>query len=126
VSGGSDGETVTFTNGTATITLRHGQTKTIAGLPAGATISVKETGLSGNAKTSTTASVNGRTATTIKEASSTATETSEVSASITSGGTATVAVTNNAEVEPDTGISIKIILCRMCSLTGALDSTPYN
>ncbi|MGN0055896.1 MAG: DUF5979 domain-containing protein [Atopobiaceae bacterium] len=117
VSGGSDGETVTFTDGKATMTLRHGQTKTIERLPAGATVKVKETGLSGNAKTSTTASVNGEAATPIKDASSPATETSEVSADITSGGTVTIAITNNADLEPNTGISTNTT--PMVALAGA-------
>lgn len=97
VSGGSDGETVTFTDGAASITLRHGQTKTIAGLPAGATVSVKETGQT--ADTSTTVSVNG----------GTSNEGGEASANITNGGTATIAFTNKTVFAPDTGITLNTL-----------------
>lgn len=118
VSGGSNDETVTFEKGVATMQLHHGQSKTIVGLPVGTTLTVKETGLSGNAKTSTTASVNGAKAEYVKDETSSDTDTRPVSVLLqakayTINGTTlsapdtanTVAFTNYAELIPDTGIS---------------------
>ncbi len=101
------GNEVTFDqNGAATLQLKHGETATIKDLPAGATISVRETNLSGNAKTSTTATVNGDNPTEVKPASSTATSTNSVKAGIIKGSTAEVSFLNTAYVQPSTGVSV--------------------
>ena len=119
VSGGSDGETVVFKNGKATMTLHHGQSKKIIGLPVGTTLTVEETGLSGNAKTSTTAKVDNGSAETVKAETSTATETDPVSVTLQAQaytidgetlvaptGANTVEFTNNSTLVPQTGIKI--------------------
>ena len=117
VSGGSDGETVVFKNGKATMTLHHGQSKKIIGLPVGTTLAVKETGLSGNAKTSTTAKVDAGNAETVKKETSTETDpvtvtllarayTIDGETLVAPTGANTVEFTNKADLIPATGIKI--------------------
>jgi hypothetical protein len=88
----------------------------------GTTLTLKETGLSGYAKTSTTASVDGGDATTVKSEGSTATETDPVSVKVIARAYTledgklvaptdetdanTVEFTNTAELVPQTGVSI--------------------
>lgn len=97
-------------NGVATIKLKHGESKTIEGLPAGQSIAISETGLSGNAKTSTTVTVTNSDGTnvnnqTVKAESSNDTSTTPVSVKIAAGNTATAAFTNNADLQPNTGLN---------------------
>ena len=93
-------------DGIATLQLKHGEVATIKNLPAGVTVSVRETGLSGNAKTSTTATVNGGQATEVKAASSTATQTDPISAGVSKGETTELSFLNTAEIQPSTGVSV--------------------
>jgi hypothetical protein len=117
---GTGDDAVTFdSNGQYTFQLSHGQSKSVAGLPVGTTLTLKETGLSGYAKTSTTASVDGGDATTVKSEGSTATETDPVSVKVIARAYTlkdgklvaptdanTVEFTNTAELVPQTGVSI--------------------
>ena len=117
---GSGDDAVTFdSNGQYTFQLSHGQSKSVAGLPVGMTLTLKETGLSGYAKTSTTASVDGGDATTVKSEGSTATETDPVSVKVIARAYTlkdgklvaptdanTVEFTNTAELVPQTGVSV--------------------
>lgn len=97
---------ITFdANGKATLQLRHGETATISDLPANATVSVRETSLSGNAKTSTTVAADG-TETTVKSEGSSATSTDPVEATIVAGQTQALDFTNSAMAQPDTGLSV--------------------
>lgn len=100
-------DTVTFNSeGVAKITLKHGDTKTISGIPTGTSIAVQETGLSGNAKTSTTVKVNDGYSRTVKAEDSTNSSTDSVTATIVANETQTLAFTNTAQAQPDTGISL--------------------
>ncbi len=93
-------------DGVASFQLMNGESKTINGLPAGSQIAIQETGLSGNAKTSTTVSVDEGTVKTMKAESSDATSTDPETVTITNGHTTTAAFTNTANAVSDTGISI--------------------
>ncbi|MGN0296629.1 MAG: VWA domain-containing protein [Parafannyhessea sp.] len=120
---GSGDDAVTFnSNGAYTFQLSHGQSRSFAGIPVGTEMSVKETGLSGNAKTSTTAKVDGGDARTVKSEGSTATETDPVSVKVIARAYTledgklvaptdetdanTVEFTNNSTLVPQTGIKI--------------------
>lgn len=100
-------ETIQFDgDGSTDITLMHGDTKTISGLPAGSEIFVQETGLSKDAGTSTTVSLNGGESEVVKEkGDTTGDSTKQVSVNITKDDTATLDFTNNAELQPDTGLN---------------------
>ena len=96
---------ITFSDqGVAEIALKHGESKELSGIPSGTTVTVQETGLSGNAKTSTTVSVDGGDAQTVKAENSTATETSAIDATIPADGAKTLAYVNTSNAVPDTGI----------------------
>lgn len=111
---------VTFNNnGDYEFELAHGEYKTVTGLPVGTTLYLKETGLSGNAKTSTTAKVDGGESTLVKSESSNATETELVSVKVAARAYTlkdgklvaptdenTVEFTNTTELVPQTGVSI--------------------
>lgn len=111
---------VTFdSNGNYKFELAHGESKSVAGLPVGTTLTLKETGLSGNAKTSTTAKVDGGESTLVKSESSNATETELVSVKVAARAYTlkdgklvaptdenTVEFTNTTELVPQTGVSI--------------------
>ncbi len=117
---GSGDAAVKFdSNGAYKFLLSHGQSKSVAGLPVGATLSLKETGLSGNAKTSTTVKVNGGAAETKKDESGNAKETDPVSVTVTAQAYTledgklvaptkanTVEFTNTSTLVPQTGIKI--------------------
>lgn len=102
-------ENVVFNNGKATIKLKHGDTKTIGGIPVGTEISVQEINLPGNAKTSTTVKVNNAddNVMTVKGEDSTKTSTEPVTVDITvQNPTQRLDFTNTAQAEPNTGISL--------------------
>ena len=118
---GSGDDAVTFdSNGQYTFQLSHGHSKSVAGIPVGTEVSVKETDLSGNAKTSTTAKVNGvAAATPVKDEGDNATETKPVSVKVTAQAYTlkdgklvaptnanTVEFTNTSTLVPQTGIKI--------------------
>ena len=105
--------------------LAHGESKKVVGLPVGIPLSLKETGLSGNAKTSTTVKVDGGEATTVELENINATETKPVYQTkpvevkvearpytLTDGKLVaptdanTVEFTNTAELVPQTGVSV--------------------
>lgn len=114
---------VTFdANGVVTLQLRHGETVTVRDLPAGVTVSVRETGLSGNAKTSTTVVADGA-ETTVKSEGSSATSTDPVEAKIFAGQTQVLDFTNSAMAQPDTGLSVDpapmLVLLAACGVGGA-------
>lgn len=112
-------DTVTFdNNGDYTFQLAHGQSKKVVGLPVGTTLYLKETGLSGNAKTSTTAKVDGE-ETIVEREEDNATETDRVPVKVTARpytltdgklvaptDANTVEFTNTAELVPQTGVSV--------------------
>lgn len=93
---------VVFTNGTATVTLSHGETVNIINLPSGTTIDVIEQ-ISGDAGTLTTVSVNGEEAYEVGRPNQSVTDV--VQLDVTSGGTTTAVFTNTANLQPQTGIS---------------------
>ena len=117
---GNGDAAVTFdSNGDYDFELAHGESKSVAGLPVGTTLTLKETGLSGNAKTSTTAKVDGGESTIVKSESSNATETELVSVKVAARAyklkdgklvaptdANTVEFTNTTELVPQTGVSI--------------------
>ncbi|MGN0059887.1 MAG: VWA domain-containing protein [Coriobacteriales bacterium] len=117
---GTGESAVTFdSNGEYAFQLKHGESRTVSGLPVGTTLSVRETGLSGNAKTSTTARVDGGDATTVKSEGSTATETDATQVKVVARAYTikdgklvaptdanTVEYTNTAELVPQTGVSV--------------------
>ena len=99
--------------------LAHGESKSVVGLPVGIPLSLKETGLSGNAKTSTTAKVDEKETKTVKSESSDAKETDPVEVEVTARpytltdgklvapkDANTVEFTNTAELVPQTGVSV--------------------
>lgn len=117
---GTGDAAVTFdANGNYEFKLAHGESKTVAGLPVGTTLNLKETDLSGNAKTSTTAKVDGGEAETVKSENSNATETDSVPVTVVARpytlnngklvaptDANTVEFTNTMELVPQTGVSI--------------------
>ncbi|MGN0286302.1 MAG: DUF5979 domain-containing protein [Atopobiaceae bacterium] len=117
LAGNTYGGVAFDSNGVATFQLKDGESKTINGLPVGAHIDIRETGLSGNAKTSTTVSVDGHNADTVKDESSDAKSTDPETVTIAKGHTTTAAFTNTANAVPDNGISTNIT--PMVALAGA-------
>lgn len=106
----ADGDTLheswlVVSNGSAQIALKDNETAKILGLPAGAKVSIKET-VSGNAGTSTTAKVGDGQPVTVASADG-KTETAPVEAPIPNekNGNITVLFTNNADLQPATGIT---------------------
>lgn len=117
---------VTFdNNGDYKFPLAHGESKKVVGLPVGIPLSLKETGLSGNAKTSTTVEVDGGEATTVELENINATETKPVYQTkpvevkvearpytlkdgklVEPTDANTVEFTNTAELVPQTGVSV--------------------
>lgn len=90
--------------GVATVQLKHGQSVTLTKVPAGSRVAVRETGLSGNARTSSTVSVNNGPSETVATDGQTATASKTVT--IASNQTQTLAFTNSAEAVSATGISL--------------------
>lgn len=96
---------VTFNDqGVATIQLKHGQSVTLTEVPAGSRVAVRETGLSGNARTSSTVSINNGAAETVAKDGRMATRPKTVT--IASNQTQTLAFTNSAEAVSATGVSL--------------------
>ena len=96
---------VTFNDqGVATVQLKHGQSVTLTEVPAGSQVAVRETGLSGNARTSSTVSVNNGSSETVATDGQTATKPKTVT--IASNQTQTLAFTNSAEAVSATGVSL--------------------
>ena len=96
---------VAFNNqGVATVQLKHNQSVTLSGVPAGSQVAVRETGLSGNAKTSSKVSINGGDAVTVATDGDTATTPKTVT--VASNQTQTLEFTNSAEAVSATGISL--------------------
>lgn len=96
---------VTFDNqGVATVQLKHGQSVTLTEVPAGSRVAVRETGLSGNAGTSSKVSINNGAAETVAKDGQTATTRKTVT--IASNQTQTLAFTNSAEAVSATGVSL--------------------
>lgn len=90
--------------GVATVQLKHDQSVKLTEVPAGSQVAVRETGLSGNAKTSSTVSINnGRSEIVATEGQ---TETTPRTATIVSNQTQTLAFTNSAEAVSATGVSL--------------------
>lgn len=89
--------------GVATVQLKHGESVTLTEVPAGSQVAVRETGLSGNARTSSTVSINNGAAETVATDGQTATTPKTVA--IVSNQTQTLAFTNSAEAVSATGIS---------------------
>ena len=90
--------------GVATVQLKHDQFVKLTEVPAGSQVAVRETGLSGNAKTSSTVSINnGRSEIVATERK---TETTPRTATIVSNQTQTLAFTNSAEAVSATGVSL--------------------
>ena len=90
--------------GVATVQLKHGQSVKLTEVPAGSQVAVRETGLSGNARTSSTVSVNNGAAETVATDGQTATTPKTVT--IASNQTQTLAFTNSAEAVSATWISL--------------------
>ena len=90
--------------GVATVELKHGQSVTLTKVPAGSQVAVRETGLSGNARTSSTVSINNGDAKTVATDGQTATTPETVT--IASNETQTLAFTNSAEAVSATGVSL--------------------
>lgn len=110
---------VTFdANGVATVQLKHGQTITLTDLPAGAQVSVRETGLSGNAKTSSSVSVNNGAAQVVAHDGDTAT--APVTATVVKDATQTIAFTNSADAVSATGVSVDALpMAALLAVAGA-------
>ena len=90
--------------GVATVQLKHDQSVKLTEVPAGSQVAVRETGLSGNAKTSSTVSINnGRSEIVATEGQ---TETTPRTATIVSNQTQTLAFTDSAEAVSATGVSL--------------------
>lgn len=90
--------------GVATVQLKHDQSVTLTGVPSGSQVAVRETGLSGNAKTSSTVSINNGAAETVAANGQTTTEPKTVT--VASSQTQTLAFTNSAEAVSATGVSL--------------------
>ena len=98
-------DSVTFNNqGVATVQLKHGQSVTLTEVPAGSRVAVRETGLSGNARTSSKVSINNGAAETVATDGQTAT--APMTVTIASNQTQTLAFTNSAEAVSATGVSL--------------------
>lgn len=90
--------------GVATVQLKHGQSVTLTKVPAGSQVAVHETGLSGNARTSSTVSINNGAAEPI--ATNGQTVTTPKTVTVASNQTQTLAFTNSAEAVSATGVSL--------------------
>ena len=90
--------------GVATVQLKHGQSVTLTKVPAGSQVAVHETGLSGNARTSSTVSINNGAAETV--ATNGQTVTTPKTVTVASNQTQTLAFTNSAEAVSATGVSL--------------------
>lgn len=100
-----DAGSVTFNDqGVATVQLKHGQSVTLTKVPAGSQVAVRETGLSGNARTSSTVSVNNGSSETVATDGQTVTTPKTVT--IAPNQTQTLAFTNSAEAVSATGVSL--------------------
>ena len=98
-------KSVAFNNqGVATVQLKHDQFVKLTEVPAGSQVAVRETGLSGNARTSSTVSINNGAAETVATDGQTATTPKTVT--IASNETQTLAFTNSAEAVSATGVSL--------------------
>ena len=96
---------VTFDHqGVATVQLKHNESVTLTKVPAGSQVAVRETGLSGNARTSSTVSINNGAAVTVATDGETATTPKTVT--VASNQTQTLAFTNSAEAVSATGVSL--------------------
>lgn len=97
--------TVAFNDqGVATVQLKHDQSVTLTKVPAGSQVAVRETGLSGNARTSSAVSVNNGASETVATDGQTATTPKTVT--IVSNQKQTLAFTNSAEAVSATGVSL--------------------
>lgn len=127
---GTGDAAVTFdSNGDYKFWLAHGESKKVVGLPVGTPLDLKETGLSGNAKTSTTVKVDGGRATNVELENINATDTKPVYQTksvqvkvearpytllkdgkdgklVAPKDANTVEFTNTAELVPQTGVSV--------------------
>ena len=90
--------------GVATVQLKHGQSVTLTEVPAGSQVAVRETGLSGNARTSSTVSVNNGPSETVATNGQTVTTPKKVT--VAPNQTQTLAFTNSAEAVSATGVSL--------------------
>lgn len=96
---------VEFNNqGVATVQLKHNQSVKLIEVPAGSQVVVRETGLSGNARTSSTVSINNGASETVATNGDTATTPKTVT--IASNETQTLVFTNSAEAVSATGLSL--------------------
>lgn len=89
--------------GVATVKLKHGQSVTLTKVPAGSQVAVRETDLSGNARTSSMVSINNGVAETVAINGQT---TTPKTVTIASNETQTLAFTNSAEAVSATGVSL--------------------
>lgn len=117
---GTGDAVVTFdSNGDYAFKLAHDESRSMAGLPVSTTLNLKETELSGNAKTFTTAKVDGGKPIIVKPESSNATDTDSVQVKVEARpytlkdgklvaptDANTVEFTNTAELVPQTGVSV--------------------
>ena len=115
--------------GVATVQLKHGQSVTLTKVPAGSQVAVRETGLSGNARTSSAVSVNNGASETVATDGQTATTPKTVT--IVSNQTQTLAFTNSAEAVSATGISLDVapmasLLALGVTGIGALAASGYK
>ena len=90
--------------GVATVQLKHDQSVTLAEIPAGSQVAVRETGLSGNARTSSKVSVNSGASETVATDGETAT--TPMTVTIAPNQTQTLAFTNSAKAVSATGVSL--------------------
>ena len=90
--------------GVAAVQLKHGESVTLTEVPAGSQVAVRETGLSGNARTTSRVSINNGTAETVATDGQTATK--PMTVTIVSNQTQTLAFTNSAEAVSATGVSL--------------------
>ena len=98
---------VTFNDqGVATVQLKHGQSVTLTEVPAGSQVAVRETGLSGNARTSSKVSVNNGPSEIVATDGQTATTPKTVT--VASNQTQMLAFTNSAEAVSATGVSLDV------------------
>lgn len=121
---------VTFNDeGVATVQLKHGESVTLTGVPAGSQVAVRETGLSGNARTSSTVSINNGAAETVATNGQTTTEPKTVT--VASNQTQTLEFTNSAEAVSATGVSLDAgpmagLFAVAAAGAGALAATGYK
>lgn len=125
-----DAGSVAFNDqGVATVQLKHGQSVTLTKVPAGSQVAVRETGLSGNARTSSTVSVNNGPSEIVATDGQTATAPKTVT--VASNQTQTLAFTNSAEAVSATGASLDagpmaVLLAVAAAGAGALAASGYK